>query len=728
MGRGVREAFEPGGPPAGADRHAVPLRRQPDPVRHLRARRRRRPALGRRLHLRLRPRAGRPRRPAGAVHGLLRRDAVAHPGRRRGRGPARRAADQGPHRAGAAHRARPRRGLDPVGARGRRQAADRGTPPRARRRRAGDRHRPGLRPRLRRAAEDDHRREAPTVVLSDEKAASKKIAEFTDSDDRWMVAVRMVSEGVDVPRLAVGVYATTRRPRCSSPRRSAASCGPASAARPRRCSCRRCPTCSASPPRWRSSATTCSAARSPTRTTSSPPRTTCSPGQRGRRASDEELGPSRRSARGALRPGALRRRRVRPRGRGARRLRGGDGLPRHPRPARARPGARPAAPRQSERAAKQQRPAASTPEDMVAEVSTHEQLAVLRRELNGLVAAWHHRTGQPHGVTHAALRKECGGPAAASPPPTSSSPDRPDPRVGGPHRDLLTRSRYPRRMACRDLADARPGSAGPACWRHARRADRHRAGRGGRGQPHGRLPAGQHPRAARAGPPRRRRPAARRARRAPAGSRPSSRCSATSRCRCCARSPRRSAAPRTSRSPTATRRWRSRWSSRRGPTSTSPTGSAPGTRSTRGAAGRAILLGRGPEPAPYVVTSGELQAGARGLAAPVRGVEGLEASVGIVTLGDLDVARSARTSSGRRRVAVASTRTSLGWAEGLRLVAVDQRGAGARSASSRGRDLGGQRDHGRGPDDPRSEAPRRSPAAGRCWSGPPRGTTCRRRR
>ncbi len=48
------------------------------------------------------------------------------------------------------------------------------------------------------------------------------------------------------------------------------------------------------------------------------------------------------------------------------------------------------------------------------EVSTHEQLAVMRRELNGLVAAWYHRTGQPHGVTHAALRKECGGPAAAA--------------------------------------------------------------------------------------------------------------------------------------------------------------------------------------------------------------------------------------------------------------------------------------------------------------------------
>ena len=47
------------------------------------------------------------------------------------------------------------------------------------------------------------------------------------------------------------------------------------------------------------------------------------------------------------------------------------------------------------------------------QVTTHEQLAVLRRELNGLVAAWHHRTGQAHGITHAALRKECGGPAAA---------------------------------------------------------------------------------------------------------------------------------------------------------------------------------------------------------------------------------------------------------------------------------------------------------------------------
>jgi len=57
---------------------------------------------------------------------------------------------------------------------------------------------------------------------------------------------------------------------------------------------------------------------------------------------------------------------------------------------------------------------------------------------------------------------------------------------------------------------------------------------------------------------------------------------------------------------------------------------------TQGAAGKAILLGRAAGPAPYVVTTGELQAGARGLAAPVLGVDGLEASVGVVTLGDLD--------------------------------------------------------------------------------------------
>ncbi|HET8971127.1 MAG TPA: DEAD/DEAH box helicase [Candidatus Nanopelagicales bacterium] len=49
----------------------------------------------------------------------------------------------------------------------------------------------------------------PTVVLSDDPRASEKIGAFAAGTDRWLVAVRMVSEGVDVPRLMVGVYATS---------------------------------------------------------------------------------------------------------------------------------------------------------------------------------------------------------------------------------------------------------------------------------------------------------------------------------------------------------------------------------------------------------------------------------------------------------------------------------------------------------------------------------------
>ena len=51
--------------------------------------------------------------------------------------------------------------------------------------------------------------ESPTVILFDDAKASDKIDEFSAGDSRWMVAVRMVTEGVGVPRLAVGVYATS---------------------------------------------------------------------------------------------------------------------------------------------------------------------------------------------------------------------------------------------------------------------------------------------------------------------------------------------------------------------------------------------------------------------------------------------------------------------------------------------------------------------------------------
>jgi superfamily II DNA or RNA helicase len=51
--------------------------------------------------------------------------------------------------------------------------------------------------------------EAPTVVLSDDPGSSARISEFAASTNKWLVAVRMVSEGVDVPRLSVGIYATS---------------------------------------------------------------------------------------------------------------------------------------------------------------------------------------------------------------------------------------------------------------------------------------------------------------------------------------------------------------------------------------------------------------------------------------------------------------------------------------------------------------------------------------
>jgi superfamily II DNA or RNA helicase len=47
------------------------------------------------------------------------------------------------------------------------------------------------------------------VVTSDDPAASAGIQAFASGREPWLVAVRMVSEGVDIPRLRVGVYATT---------------------------------------------------------------------------------------------------------------------------------------------------------------------------------------------------------------------------------------------------------------------------------------------------------------------------------------------------------------------------------------------------------------------------------------------------------------------------------------------------------------------------------------
>jgi superfamily II DNA or RNA helicase len=53
--------------------------------------------------------------------------------------------------------------------------------------------------------------ERPEVVTSDAADASRRIHRFAAGSASWLVSVLMVSEGVDIPRLRVGVYATSAR-------------------------------------------------------------------------------------------------------------------------------------------------------------------------------------------------------------------------------------------------------------------------------------------------------------------------------------------------------------------------------------------------------------------------------------------------------------------------------------------------------------------------------------
>jgi superfamily II DNA/RNA helicase len=252
------------------------------------------------------------------------------------------------------------------------------------------------------------------VVLSDEKAASKRIASFSEGEQRWMVAVRMVSEGVDVPRLAVGVYATTT----ATPLFFAQAVGRFVRAR------RRGETASVflpSVPGLLGYAGEMEAERDHVLRRRvdndddvfAAEEELLSRAQETEAASAEELGSFEAMGSEARFDRVL--------------YDGGEfghegevhvgseeemdflGIPGLLEPDQVKNLLRH---RQSERARRQRR-TGSTPQDVERDVSTHEQLATLRRELNGLVAAWNHRTGQPHGVTHAALRRECGGPAAA---------------------------------------------------------------------------------------------------------------------------------------------------------------------------------------------------------------------------------------------------------------------------------------------------------------------------
>ena len=95
------------------------------------------------------------------------------------------------------------------------------------------------------------------------------------------------------------------------------------------------------------------------------------------------------------------------------RLRGGAGLPRAPRAARARPGGPPAArapgPAGHGGAGAPRRAARVPPP-----VAQHRALAAQRKELNKLVAAYSSKTGAPHASIHLDLRRACGGPELAS--------------------------------------------------------------------------------------------------------------------------------------------------------------------------------------------------------------------------------------------------------------------------------------------------------------------------
>jgi superfamily II DNA or RNA helicase len=256
--------------------------------------------------------------------------------------------------------------------------------------------------------------EPPTVVLSDDPGASARIEAFAASDDRWMVAVRMVSEGVDVPRLAVGVYATS----VSTPLFFAQAVGRFVRAR------RRGETASVFVPTvptllqhaGEMEVERDHALDKPVRAGDYDPeaallaeanKTQTAPGEQeqftfealeaeatfdrvlydgGEFGTQAEIGSEEEADYLGL-PGLLEPDQV----------------------------SQLLQQRQASQLAARSRAGRRAPEPAAADapVATHRAIATLRKELNGLVGAWHHRTGQPHGAIHTALRQTCGGPPTA---------------------------------------------------------------------------------------------------------------------------------------------------------------------------------------------------------------------------------------------------------------------------------------------------------------------------
>ena len=69
--------------------------------------------------------------------------------------------------------------------------------------------------------------------------------------------------------------------------------------------------------------------------------------------------------------------------------------------------------RQAKQVALQKKAPAPVTAPVAGPLATHERRAALRKQLNALVAAHHHRTGRPHGTIHNELRRQCGGPPTA---------------------------------------------------------------------------------------------------------------------------------------------------------------------------------------------------------------------------------------------------------------------------------------------------------------------------
>ncbi|MBH0123080.1 DEAD/DEAH box helicase [Rhodococcus sp. CX] len=252
--------------------------------------------------------------------------------------------------------------------------------------------------------------EMPAVVLSDDPTASDRISRFSDGDQRWMVAVRMVSEGVDVPRLAVGVYATS----ASTPLFFAQAIGRFVRSR------RKGETASVflpSVPVLLDLAAQLEAQRDhvlgkPHREKegfddellADANRRKDEPGEEEKAftslGADAELDQ-------VIYDGSSF---------GTATFAGSDeeadylGLPGLLDADQMRALLRQ---RQEEQLGKPRKVAPEPPPQVVERVTTSDTLAQLRRDLNSLVAVVHHRTRKPHGVIHGELRRQCGGPPTA---------------------------------------------------------------------------------------------------------------------------------------------------------------------------------------------------------------------------------------------------------------------------------------------------------------------------